>query len=79
MLEVLKRNGKTEKFDKDKIANAIISADVEEIDADKIKGIAKEVEKDCKEMGLPSVNDIHDFVEQKLMAGGFYKTAKNYI
>ena len=79
MLEVLKRNGKTEKFDKDKIVNAIISADVEEIDADKIKGIAKEVEKDCKEMGLPSVNDIHDFVEQKLMAGGFYKTAKNYI
>ncbi len=82
-MQIQKRDGKLETFDKDKIVQAIIKAfesKEESVDQKKIDLIALEIEKDClKDSSLLKVEKIQDLVEEKLMSLGYYQVAKNYI
>ena len=79
---VIKRDGRKQKFNSDKIINAIQSA-FEKVDGeitkqatDKAKEIAKYVEIMNKTM---TVEEIQDIVENKLMASSRKDVAKEYI
>lgn len=77
-MNVIKRDGRKVKFDRDKIKTAILNAgnaigeDVEEV-AEKI---ACEIENANKDL---EVEDIQDLIEKKLMASSKKETAKNFI
>jgi ribonucleoside-triphosphate reductase len=79
---VIKRDGRKQKFNSDKIINAVQSA-FEKVDGeitkqatDKAKEIAKYVETMNKTM---TVEEIQDIVENKLMASSRKDVAKEYI
>ncbi|WP_038070233.1 MULTISPECIES: ribonucleoside triphosphate reductase [Thermoanaerobacterium] len=82
-MKVVKRNGKEEGFDKEKIANAVNKAfeavgegkysDASKIADEVMEYIGKNFE------GRASVEEIQDIVEQFLIKHGFAKAAKAYI
>ena len=81
-MQVIKRDGRKQKFNSDKIINAVQSA-FEKVDGeitkfaeDKAKEIAKYIESLEKTM---TVEEIQDIVENKLMASSRKDVAKEYI
>ena len=82
MKQVIKRNGKKVKFDKEKIINAIekafLEVDGEVVDKShqKAKEIAEYIESQDKSL---SVEEIQDIVEDKLMASNRKDVARAYV
>lgn len=82
MKQVIKRNGKKVKFDKEKIINAIekafLEVDGEVVDKShqKAKEIAEYIESQDKSL---SVEEIQDIVEDKLMASNRKDIARAYV
>ena len=82
MKQVIKRNGKKVKFDKEKIINAIekafLEVDSEVVDKShqKAKEIAEYIESQDKSL---SVEEIQDIVEDKLMASNRKDVARAYV
>lgn len=82
MKQVIKRNGKKVKFDKEKIINAIEKAFLEVDDKvidkshQKAKEIAEYIENQDKNL---SVEEIQDIVEDKLMASNRKDVARAYV
>lgn len=82
--KILKRDGRIEPFDKEKIANAIFKA------AQAVGGTDKELSEELASLvvkvaqikyadKIPSVEDIQDLVEQVLINEGHAQTVKAYI
>ena len=82
-MEIIKRNGERQQFDKNKIAIAIEKAMSETIDGiDKAisNSIASEIEEEVRMTGKTvTVEDIQDLVEDKLMLSPRKDVAKVYI
>lgn len=84
-MNVIKRNGQTQEFDRKKISDAVCAAFLE-IDG-KLDGatkqiayrISKDIEKIVGEVGELSVEEIQDIVEEKLMASKRKDVAKAYV
>jgi len=81
-MQVIKRDGTTVDFDRNKIRIAIEKAnasvdEIDRIDASGIEEIIQHIEACRKNRYL--VEDIQDMVEAKLMAAGKYPLAKNYV
>lgn len=86
---ILKRDGRTVKFDPGKITQAIFKAlmATHEVDGEKkslaeakrLTPIAVELFTRTVNGEMPSVETMQDVVEQVLMAAGHYRTAKAYI
>ena len=82
MKQVIKRNGKKVKFDKEKIINAIekafLEVDGKVVDKSyqKAKEIAEYIESQDKSL---SVEEIQDIVEDKLMASNRKDVARAYV
>jgi len=84
-MKIIKRNGAEENFNEEKILVAITKAndsvpeDVRMTDL-QIKRITEAVVISCETLGrAPSVEEIQDLVEKKIMAHGAFEVAKNYI
>ena len=81
-MQVIKRDGRKQRFNNDKIISAVQSAfekvdgEVTKFAEDKAKEIAKYVESLNKTM---TVEEIQDIVENKLMASSRKDVAKEYI
>lgn len=79
---VTKRSGHTVAYNREKIYNAIVGANVDggsvmtEKDVD---SVTSQVEWDIAERENVSVEEIQDLVEEELMKYGFYDIAKKYI
>lgn len=83
--KIVKRDGREAPFNIEKIAHAIYKA------AEAVGGhdystsmnlackVADELEKECGEHGIPSVEQIQDTVEKVLVNSGHARTAKEYI
>ncbi len=81
-MQIKKRDGRIEDFDKNKIINAIIRAmkQVGNIETECARKIAESIEnKSIKSNVNLTVEDIQDLVEMKLMATKFKDVAKAYI
>lgn len=84
-MKIIKRNGAEENFDEKKIAVAITKANESVGAADRmtdlqIRRITEAVVISCEALGrAPSVEEIQDLVEKKIMAHGAFEVAKNYI
>lgn len=84
-MNVIKRNGQTQKFDRKKISDAVCAAFLE-IDG-KLDGatkqiayrISKDIEKIVGELGQLSVEEIQDIVESKLMSTKRKDVARAYV
>ena len=84
-MNVIKRNGQTQEFDRKKISDAVCAAFLE-IDG-KLDGatkqiayrISKDIEKIINEVGELSVEEIQDIVEEKLMASKRKDVARAYV
>lgn len=81
-MKVIKRDGRTVEYDRNKILVAIRKANVEveeyeKISEEKLEEIVASIEALRREM--LQVEDIQDMIEQKLMAEGKYVLAKTYI
>ncbi len=82
--KIKKRDGRTAKFDIDKIANAIYKA-AEVLgghDYETAKYLAKQVESylvEVKKCKVPTVEDVQDAVEKVLIERGHARTAKEFI
>ena len=84
-MKIIKRNGAEENFNEEKIlvaitkANESVPEDVRMTDL-QIKRITEAVVIACDTLGrAPSVEEIQDLVEKKIMAHGAFEVAKNYI
>ncbi len=84
-MKIIKRNGAEENFNEEKIlvaitkANESVPEDVRMTDL-QIKRITEAVVISCETLGrAPSVEEIQDLVEKKIMAHGAFEVAKNYI
>ena len=84
-MRIIKRNGAEENFNEEKILVAITKAN-ESVDEDvrmtelQIKRITDSVVIACEALGrAPTVEEIQDLVEKKIMAHGAFEVAKNYI
>ncbi len=84
-MRIIKRNGAEENFNEEKILIAITKAN-ESVDEDvrmtdlQIKRITESVVISCEALGrAPSVEEIQDLVEKKIMAHGAFEVAKSYI
>ena len=84
-MRIIKRNGAEENFNEEKILIAITKAN-ESVDEDirmtdlQIKRITESVVISCEALGrAPTVEEIQDLVEKKIMAHGAFEVAKNYI
>lgn len=79
---VIKRNGKKVQFNKKNIINAILRAwkQVEEVD-EKAQQLAEKIADNIEQRSDDTlhVEDIHDIIEQKLMASSRKDIAKEYI
>ena len=81
-MQVIKRDGRRQKFNSDKIINAVQSAfekvdgEINDFASSKSKEIAKYIESLDKTM---TVEEIQDIVENKLMASSRKDVAKEYI
>ena len=84
-MKIIKRNGAEENFDMNKIQIAITKANESVAEADRmtslqIKRITEAVVIACESLGrAPTVEEIQDLVEKKIMAHGAFEVAKNYI
>ena len=84
-MKIIKRNGAEENFDVEKIRIAITKANdsVEESDRMtelQIRRITESVVISCEALNrAPTVEEIQDLVEKKIMAHGAFEVAKNYI
>ncbi len=84
-MKIIKRNGTEVIFDITKIIAAITKANnaddsSRELSREQIVRIAAAVEKKCDSMNrAPSVEEIQDMVEQKIMEQGAFEVAKRYI
>jgi len=81
---VLKRDGSTEKYSREKIANAIFKAAVAcgGTNRDRSDKVAQEVEKELFEKYAgkrPNIEEIQDMVEKHLIKAGHDQVAKAYI
>ena len=81
---VIKRNGNLVPFEQDKIKNAILKAMNEKdlVDKKSASAISEIVTEKLSKNGneyRPSVDEIHDLVENELMNLGFNEVAKSYI
>ena len=82
-MKVKKRNGHLEKFDRDKIANAIQNA-FEDVYGDEnhwsaIEMMTDYVVQEMSKCDPADVEEIQDVVENRLMENGWYEVAKEYI
>ena len=85
--KIKKRDGRIVKFEKEKITNAIFKAfeackKPDRKIAEKISNqVVKELEKKLKKekRKIPSVEEVQDIVEKKLMENKYYDVAKAYI
>ncbi|WP_455095930.1 ribonucleoside-diphosphate reductase subunit alpha [Prevotella koreensis] len=82
-MEIIKRNGATEQYDKEKIAVAIrksFASTGQTPDEERLYSMVAAVEKIIIENPLKrTVENIQDEVEQCLMRNGYYNEAKSYI
>ena len=84
-MKIIKRSGAEVSFDLDKIVAAIRKAndsvkDRDKLTEDEISSIAEVVADHCEEVKhSPSVEEIHDMVENQLMKYNAYTMARNYI
>lgn len=81
-MKVIKRDGRTVPYDRNKIIVAIRKANAEvdayeRVEDDMIDGIVAGIEGTGRE--TIQVEDIQDIIEQKLMAAGKFALAKKYI
>ena len=81
-MKIIKRDGRVVDYEPEKIENAILKANAEVDDEDKvtpaqIKNIVKYIENMKKKRML--VEDIQDIIEMRIMALGKYQLAKAYI
>ncbi|ACZ01687.1 anaerobic ribonucleoside-triphosphate reductase [Streptobacillus moniliformis] len=79
-MNILKRDGREEKYDSNKIRDAINKANEtvelkERICNKKIEEIIQHIENEK----ISTVEEIQDFIEKSLVSEGLYKLAKNYI
>ena len=86
MNQVIKRSGKEVSFDKSKIENAIINANLSvddkkfQLKPAQIERITNNVIVKCEELGRAvHVEEIQDMVEEEIMRNNAYRVAKNYI
>ncbi|PIS18053.1 ribonucleoside-diphosphate reductase, adenosylcobalamin-dependent [Candidatus Collierbacteria bacterium CG09_land_8_20_14_0_10_46_12] len=83
--KIIKRDGREVEFEVVKLVKAIEKAGIQtgEFKTDEAKRLAEItvalVAKSLKDGEIPQVEKVQDFVEQVLMAGAHYKTAKAYI
>ncbi|WP_073508015.1 anaerobic ribonucleoside-triphosphate reductase [Streptobacillus notomytis] len=79
-MNILKRDGRVEKYDSNKIRNAIIRANETVMLEDRIcdKKI-EEIIQHIEDKKISTVEEIQDFIEKSLVHEGLYKLAKNYI
>ena len=84
-MRIIKRNGAEENFNEEKILIAITKAN-ESVEPDvrmtelQIKRITESVVIACEALGrAPTVEEIQDLVERKIMAHGAFEVAKSYI
>lgn len=84
-MKIIKRNGQEADFDRLKIKVAILSANKDVSDVDKMSDdladvVSLRIEDYVRRHGLrPSVEDIQDLVEVRLMEMGYHKLAQEYI
>ena len=81
-MQVLKRDGRTTEFNKQKIVDAIVSAmqhTIKGVDESIAYKIADEIEKQVEGKETISVYDIQDIVEKKLMNSSRKEVAQRYI
>ena len=84
-MKIIKRDGTESVFDKNKIEIAINKANLsvnesDRLDEASIKGIAKSIELECESFNrAPSVEEVQDMVEKKLVSLGYYELSKSYI
>ena len=84
-MRIIKRNGAEENFNEEKIRVAITKANMSVEEADRmtelqIKRITESVVISCESLNrAPTVEEIQDLVEKKIMAHGAFEVAKNYI
>ncbi len=82
---IIKRNGSEEPFDINKILNAVSKANVTAEDSLRlsdvqIREIAESVTESCRRMRrTPTVEEIQDMVEDRIMAMGAFEVARHYI
>lgn len=81
--KIRKRSGAVADFDAEKISSAIARANRavtdESISDTQLKTLTKEVVKAVSGRGVPSVEQVQDAVEERLISHDFAKTAKAYI
>jgi ribonucleoside-triphosphate reductase len=81
--KIRKRNGAVVDFDAKKICNAIFRANRavkdENISDAQLDGLTEEVARQVSGGGVPSVEQVQDAVEERLISHDFAKTAKAYI
>ena len=81
-MKVMKRDGRTTEFNKQKIIDAIVGAmqhTIKGIDESIANRIAEEIEKQVDGRDTVSVYDIQDMVEKKLMNSSRKEVAQRYI
>ncbi|WP_443742182.1 ATP cone domain-containing protein, partial [Tractidigestivibacter sp.] len=83
-MQVTKRDGRTEAYDRQKIARAIGKAlaetgDPVASDASALEALLSRVEQALVATGATEVEQIQDLVERTLMETGHYDAAKAYI
>ena len=82
---IIKRNGSEETFDINKILNAVSKANVTVDEQDRLSDvqihtIAGSVTESCRRMPrTPTVEEIQDMVEDRIMAMGAFEVARHYI
>ncbi len=84
-MEIIKRDGSKEAFDRQKIKNAIMKANndtkgARELSERQIDYIALVIEEHCMEVGCTfTVEEIQELVETHIILQGASETAKRYI
>ena len=81
---IIKRDGRVVVFDRRKIVGAIVKSvaetgEFEKKEAERLAGIVVTILHKANGKHIPTVEQAQDVVEQVLMAGGYYETAKAYI
>jgi ribonucleoside-triphosphate reductase len=84
-MNIIKRSGEEVNFNRTNIYNAVRCANLtsnvdNRMDDDIINSIVNYVEKQCKKCNRAiHVEEIQDFIEDRIMKLGFYNIAKNYV
>ena len=84
-MKIIKRSGKEDIFDREKIVAAVGKANItviesEQLSPEEIGKIAGDIEQRCADMNRAvDVETIQDWVEIEIMKYGAFSVAKNYI